>query len=50
MRQIEVYVDKQLAGILTEENRQHYVFEYDHQYHGLPVSLTMPLTQKKYEY
>ena len=50
MRQAEVIVDKQFAGILTEQNNKHYVFEYHDMYQGMPVSLTMPLAQKKFEY
>lgn len=50
MRQASVYVDKQFAGILTETDNKHYVFEYDEIYHGAPVSLTMPLVQKRFEY
>ena len=50
MRQAEVYVDKTLAGMLTEKNAQHYCFEYDENYQGPPVSLTMPVAQKKFNY
>lgn len=50
MRQAEIYVDGQFAGLLTEWNHAHYVFEYDPDYQGLPVSLTMPLTQRQYDY
>lgn len=50
MRQAKVTVDKQFAGILTEQDNQHYVFEYNDLYHGAPVSLTMPIAQKKFEY
>jgi serine/threonine-protein kinase HipA len=50
MRKAEIYVDGQLAGILMEFNNVHYIFEYLPDYDGKPVSLTMPLTQKKYDY
>lgn len=50
MRQAEVTIDKQFAGILTEQDNKHYVFEYDDRYCGAPVSLTMPVAQKKFEY
>lgn len=50
MLQADIYVDGQFAGLLTELNKKHYTFEYDIHYQHSPVSLTMPLTQKKYEY
>ena len=50
MRKAEIYVDGQLAGLLTEWSGTHYVFEYSSGYQGLPVSLTMPVEQKKYDY
>lgn len=50
MRQAEVYVDQQFAGLLSEESKSHYIFEYDPCYQGKPVSLTMPVSQKKFKY
>lgn len=50
MRKADIYVDGQLAGVLTEQNKDHYFFEYTSHYQGRPVSLTMPITQRKYEY
>lgn len=52
MRELEIYRNGILAGKLTEENRQHYVFKYDDNYfldNSRPsVSLTLPKTQKEY--
>lgn len=52
MRAMEIYRNGTLAGILTEENRQHFVFRYDENYFsdaGKPaISLTLPKTQKEY--
>lgn len=52
MRAIEVYHNGALAGTLTEENRQHFVFRYDDNYFNDPskpaVSLTLPKTRKEY--
>lgn len=52
MRAIEIYRNGVLAGTLTEENRQHYVFRYDDNYFndaGQPaISLTLPKTEKEY--
>ena len=52
MRAMEIYRNRTLAGTLTEENRQHFVFRYDDNYFSdankPAISLTMPKTQKEY--
>lgn len=52
MRAIEIYRNGILAGTLTEENRQRYVFRYDDNYYNDAnkpgISLTLPKTQKEY--
>lgn len=52
MRAMEIYRNGTLAGTLTEENRQHFVFRYDDQYFANAsqpaISLTLPKTQKEY--
>jgi len=52
MRKAEIYHNKKLAGILTEENRRRYVFRYDDAYFyddSKPaVSLTLPKTKQEY--
>lgn len=52
MRALEIYRNGILAGILTEENRQHYVFRYDDDYFNDAskpgISVTMPKSQKEY--
>ena len=49
---MEIYRNRTLAGKLTEENRQHFVFRYDDVYFNDPnkpaISLTLPKTQKEY--
>jgi len=49
---MEIYRNGILAGTLTEENRQHYVFKYDDKYFNdaskVAISLTLPKTQKEY--
>lgn len=50
MRQAKIYVNAQLAGLLTEWDEHYYTFEYEHDYKDSPVSLTMPISQNKYEY
>lgn len=52
MRAMEIYRNGTLAGTLTEENRQHFVFRYDDNYFNdatkPAISLTLPKTHKKY--
>jgi HipA-like protein len=52
MRAMEIYRNGILAGILTEESRQHFVFRYDDIYFNdatkPAISLTLPKTQKEY--
>ncbi len=51
MKQLKVYVLQQPAGLFSEEEYTgKYSFEYFEDYAGAPVSLTMPVTQKKYEW
>lgn len=54
MRIAKVFVNKRLAGRLIEENREDskkgYIFTYEDNYQGAPVSLTMPINQKIYEF
>jgi HipA-like protein len=53
MRTVEVYRNGELAGLLTEQNRNSYVFRYDTAYFfddGKPaISLTLPKTQQEYK-
>ena len=52
MRKVAVYRDGILAGILTEENRRSYLFNYDSAYFNdlskPAISLTLPKTQQEY--
>jgi len=52
MRVLEIYRNGILAGILTEENRQQYVFTYDDRYFNdsskSAISMTLPKSQKEY--
>lgn len=50
MRRAIVFAHGKRAGILTEIAANEYYFEYDENYDGEAVSLTMPITQKKYSY
>jgi serine/threonine-protein kinase HipA len=52
MRTAKIYYNNQiLAGLLIEVNFQkEYLFEYDKNYDGPPVSLTMPIAHKIYNF
>lgn len=50
MRKAIVYVQSDRAGVLTEVSPTEYYFEYDDNYEGDSVSLTMPTSQRKYSY
>jgi serine/threonine-protein kinase HipA len=53
MRKVEVYYQNELAGILTETDDGHYIYEYTNDYISqFPkqfISFTMPVSNKKYE-
>jgi serine/threonine-protein kinase HipA len=48
MRKASILVNNIKAGILEEFSTGEYQFTYHNDYHGAPVSLTMPVTQRKY--
>lgn len=52
MRSTGIYRNGTLAGILTEENRKSFLFQYDDAYYNdtnsAAISLTHPKTQKEY--
>lgn len=50
MRKARVLVNAHEAGVLAEVQAGQYVFTYNDDYRGAPVSLTMPLKNKRYEY
>ncbi len=50
MRQALVKIHNNIAGIFKEENSEYYTFQYDETYNGQPISLTMPLRRKAYEF
>jgi len=50
MRKAIILVHGKRAGILTEIASNEYYFEYDENYAGEAVSLTMPTNNKKYGY
>jgi serine/threonine-protein kinase HipA len=51
MREAEVFVQGIRAGILEEiQLRSTYRFTYDAEYSGPPISLTMPIEKRDYEF
>ncbi len=51
MRKAKILMGKTFAGYLEEiERGKKYIFRYDPQYKGLPVSMTMPTTQEEYSF
>lgn len=50
MRQANVYNYGVHAGVLIETDDKKYVFEYLENYNGPPISLTMPVQNKHFEY
>jgi HipA-like protein len=53
MRAVEVYRNKELAGVLTEESRSHFIFRYNDSYYAdatkPAISLTLPKSQQQHE-
>ena len=50
MKKAKVYIHNSEAGILTEHSKHKYTFEYQTNYIGEPVSLTMPVKNEVYYY
>jgi serine/threonine-protein kinase HipA len=50
MRKARVLVNGVEAGIFEQLKNEQYQFIYHPDYQGAPVSLTMPLTKKNYEF
>jgi len=49
MRRAEIFIHDRSAGYLTEIGEsEEYVFEYHENYDGPPISVTMPVDQKRY--
>lgn len=49
MRRLKIFVDKSFAGIFSENENQ-YTIEYNPTYNGEPISLTLPVVEKKFEF
>jgi serine/threonine-protein kinase HipA len=51
MRKAKVFANDKEAGMLLEiKSGDKFLFEYRDGYSGMPVSLTLPLSQKVYEF
>ncbi|MCA4897587.1 MAG: HipA N-terminal domain-containing protein [Bacteroidota bacterium] len=50
MRKAQVFFDGELAGYLVETDWKSFQFEYVEGYSGSSVSLTMPVSKKRFEF
>ena len=50
MRKAEVYVHDILAAFLVETDSKEYELNYLETYQGPPVSLTLPISQRQYDF
>jgi len=51
MRKAEIFMHERSAGFLTEVGKgEEYVFEYHENYDGPPLSVTMPVEQRRYAF
>jgi serine/threonine-protein kinase HipA len=50
MKTAYIYQQRQLAGVLEANDDGSCRFVYDHAFHGEPVSLTMPLSQREWKF
>lgn len=50
MRKARVFNHGVYAGELIDSGEEHYAFIYDENYQGPPISLTMPLTKRRFDY
>ena len=51
MRRAKVFVNGREAGVLEEHERgKRYVFRYNDSYNGEPVSLTLPINKRVFEF
>ena len=50
MKKAQIKIHNIKAGILIEENQEHYIFQYSPEYEGPPISLTMPVKDDAYKF
>ena len=51
MKKVKIFINGQRAGVLSEiEKGRSYRFDYDEDYQGDSISLTMPVENKSYTY
>ena len=50
MRKAQIFCNKRLAGILTEIDRNKYIFQYDYSYvlDGSPIGYNFPISDKPF--
>lgn len=50
MKKAKIYNFNQLAGYLLQVSEQEYIFEYEPDYEGPPISLTMPVATQRFTF
>jgi len=51
MRKANIYMHGERAGVLIEDKKnEQYRFIYDEDYDGQPISVTMPVDRKEFQY
>ena len=50
MKQALIKIHNIEAGTLTKKNQENYIFQYNSEYDGPPISLTMPVRVEQYEF
>lgn len=50
MRRANIFVNSIKAGQLIEHSKSNYEFNYEDSYQGIPVSLTLPLSRRHYQF
>ena len=50
MRRALVKIHNEIAGVLVEREGDFYEFQYDKEYKGPPISLTMPVNNEAYHF
>ncbi len=50
MRKAAVFVNRVFAATFTEVSKKEYVLEYDASYSGNPISLKLPIAERKFTF
>jgi serine/threonine-protein kinase HipA len=50
MRTAKIQFNRRYAGLFIETDNKEFIFNYDSEYQGPPISLTMPLEKMSYHF